>query len=198
MAITPITTPATAPANRTQPSRDAEAPRANGGRPPRTDTVTLGQQPDEAVTYTGPRKAAGTQQQPDVASLLAESDRKAQEMIDLLQGLIQKQGLTWSKVVSGEQRLSADAESIDAARQAISEDGEFGVKKTAERILSFARLGIGDDPAKIATMREAVEKGFNEAKEMLGGNLPEISQKTHDAIMAEFDRWEKEGLPARA
>jgi hypothetical protein len=31
---------------------------------------------------------------------------------------------------------------------------------------------------------------------MLGGSLPEISQKTHTAIMAEFDRWASDGIPS--
>lgn len=31
---------------------------------------------------------------------------------------------------------------------------------------------------------------------MLGGTLPDISQKTHAAIMEEFDRWENAGLPS--
>mgnify|MGYP007025911960 FL=1 len=54
---------------------------------------------------------------------------------------------------------------------------------------------IGDDPSKLDAIRAAVEKGFKEATEMLGGALPEISQKTHKAIMAEFDRWQSDGIP---
>lgn len=46
------------------------------------------------------------------------------------------------------------------------------------------------------SIRAAVEKGFQEAQDMLGGNLPDISLKTRDAVKAEFDRWEKDGMPA--
>jgi len=127
--------------------------------------------------------------------MLDESNRKVDEFMQLLGGMVEKQGLEWSKLVSGEQKLTADAETIAKAKEAVSEDGEFGVRKTAERILTFAKMGIGDDPEKLATFRKAVEKGFDDAAKMLGGKLPQISEDTRKVIMAEFDRWEKEGIP---
>ena len=42
---------------------------------------------------------------------------------------------------------------------------------------------------------EAIQKGFDEARAILGGSLPEISEQTHAAIMAELDRWAKDGIP---
>ncbi|MFC3625362.1 DUF5610 domain-containing protein [Vogesella amnigena] len=177
------------------------------------ETVSLGQQQQEdlALTYSKPPASRGntesqetqetqetqsTQGPQDLAALLEESDRKASEMLQLLGNLIQKQGLEWSKVASGEQQLSADPETIKAAQAAIGEDGEFGVRKTAERILSFARSMIGDDPSRLEAVRNAVTQGFDEAREMLGGTLPDISEQTYDTIMAEFDRWGQDGLPA--
>lgn len=171
------------------------------------ETVSLGQQKQEdlALTYskppasrgnTEPQETQNTQGPQDLAAMLEESDRKASEMLQLLGNLIQKQGLEWSKVASGEQQLSADPETIKAAQAAIGEDGEFGVRKTAERILSFARSMIGDDPSRLEAVRKAVTQGFDEAREMLGGTLPDISEQTYDTIMAEFDRWGQDGLPA--
>jgi len=179
--------PASAPANTTpaapQPSSTPQ------------ETVELGQRPvDEAQTYDDPRKTAA-KEKPDLQSMLDESNRKVDEFMQLLGSLVEKQGLSWSKLVSGEQKLSADAETIAKAQEAVSEDGELGVRKTAERILSFAKMGMGDDPEKLATFRKAVEKGFDDAAKMLGGKLPQISEDTRKVIMAEFDRWEKEGIP---
>ena len=36
-------------------------------------------------------------------------------------------------------------------------------------------------------MRDAVTKGFKEATKAWGKELPEISQKTYDAVMKKFD-----------
>jgi hypothetical protein len=132
----------------------------------------------------------------DLASMLEESDRQVQEIIDRILPQVQQQGLNLAKVVSGEQKLQADPATIEKAKAAIADDGEFGVTQVAERILGFAKAAIGDDPAKLASIPAAVEKGFKEATDILGGTLPDISEKTHTAIMAEFDRWAKNGIPA--
>ena len=165
-----------------------------------TDKVTLGAQATDTSTYTDPR-ANVAQTRPDVAAMLEKSNRKVQEIINLILPLMRQQGLEISKVVSGEQQLTTDAATIEKAKAAIAEDGEFGVRQVAERILNFAKSAIGaigDDPSKLAAIRAGVEKGFKEATDMLGGTLPEISQKTYAAIMGEFDRWQSEGIPSGA
>ncbi|MDM5181116.1 hypothetical protein PO883_28435 [Massilia sp. DJPM01] len=177
--------------------RPADSAQAEGSV--KTDKVTLSG-PDQApLTYGVPRAAAAAAQAPpDLDALLAESDRQAQEVINLILPAVEQQGLNLSKVVSGEQKLSADPETIEEAKAATAEDGEFGVAKVSERILNMAKGAIGDDPSKLAAIRAAVEEGFDEAAEALGGTLPELSQKTRDAIMATFDRWEKDGMSAAA
>lgn len=162
-----------------------------------TDKVTLGTQTTATPTYANPRNNVA-QTRPDVAAMLQESNRKVQEIINLIVPLMRQQGLEIGKLVSGEQQLTTDAATIEKAKAAIAEDGEFGVRQVAERILNFAKSSIGDDPGNLAAVRAAVEKGFQQAKEMLGGSLPEISQKTYDAIMQQFDSWESEGIPAGA
>ena len=36
-------------------------------------------------------------------------------------------------------------------------------------------------------MRSAFEKGYKQAEKTWGGKLPDISQKTYDAVMKKFD-----------
>ncbi|CUI03141.1 hypothetical protein LXA47_06905 [Massilia sp. P8910] len=182
------------------------APRETGRRPTdsaqpegtvKTDKVTLSGPEQAPLTYGVPRAAgAAAQAPPDLDALLAESDRQAQEVINLILPAVEQQGLNLSKVVSGEQKLSADPATIEEAKAATAEDGEFGVAKVSERILNMAKGAIGDDPSKLAAIRAAVQDGFDEAAKALGGTLPELSQKTQDAIMATFDRWEKDGMSA--
>ena len=160
-----------------------------------TDKVTLGAQATDSTTYPDPRNSIA-QTRTDIASMLEESSRKVQEIINLILPLMRQQGLEISKVVSGEQKLTTDAATIEKAKAAIADDGEFGVRQVAERILNFAKSGMSDDPSKLAAIRAGVEKGFKEATEMLGGTLPDISQKTYAAIMGEFDRWESESIPS--
>lgn len=158
------------------------------------DSVTLTEATAPDLTYTDPRNKVEAEA-PDLEKLLAESDRKVEEFMAYLRPLLEQQGLAIDKVVKGEQKLTVDAATIEKAKADIAEDGEFGVRKTAERILNFAKLGIGSDPAKIETFRAAIQKGFDEAQAMLGGVLPEISLQTHQAIMEELDRWAANGIP---
>lgn len=181
---------ATLPAARVKPAA-AEARQETEA--PAQDKVTLGGRQAEPLTYGS--KGGGKVTQSELAGMIEESDRKAQQVMDLIRPLVEQQGLNFAKVVSGEQQLQADPETIEAAKAAIADGGEFSVEKTSERILSFAKAMIGADPSKMDSIRAAVEKGFQQAQDMLGGSLPEISQKTLAAVQAGFDQWQKDGIP---
>lgn len=84
------------------------------------------------------------------------------------------------------------ADSAKAA-QAISEDGEWGVKAVATRIMDMAVALSGGNTEKLSVLRDAVEKGFAAAEKQWGGKLPSITQQTHKEIDNRFDYWEKYG-----
>jgi hypothetical protein len=89
--------------------------------------------------------------------------------------------------------IQIDKETQLSAQEAISEDGYWGVNKTSERIVDFAKALSGGDPSKISLLKQAVLDGFAEAEKAWGGELPEITGKTRDRIMELFDEWEKGG-----
>lgn len=91
-----------------------------------------------------------------------------------------------SKAVKG---VKVDRETQAEAQELISENGYWGVEKTSDRIVQFAIAAAGNDPQKLETIRAAIEKGFAMASDALGGVLPEICRKTHDAIMDKLDAW---------
>lgn len=185
--------PAVAPAPRDNPQRANDKAAAAASKPA-ADKITLGANSAAATTYADPRSNAAARA--DVSAMLEESQRQMQEVLDLLLPLLEQQGLNMAKVISGEQTLYADPATIEQAKAAIADDGEYGVQRVAERILNFAQAVLGGDPSKLESIRAAVEKGFAQAKEILGGALPEISQKTYAAVMAGFDRWASEGTSA--
>lgn len=93
--------------------------------------------------------------------------------------------------------LTVDAKTVAKAKQDISEDGYYGVSQTSDRILSFAKAVAGNDTKKLQEMRDAVEKGFEQAERMWGDELPEISQKTYDRVMETFDKWQGKDVPEK-
>ena len=78
--------------------------------------------------------------------------------------------------------------SSDEASELVSENGFFGIENTADRIASFVLNGAGDDVEKLKAGREGVAKGFEDAKKIWGGELPEISQKTIEKTLETLDK----------
>ncbi|MDR0273520.1 MAG: hypothetical protein LBI27_09415 [Clostridiales bacterium] len=79
------------------------------------------------------------------------------------------------------------------AQKEIDEGGYFSVDETAKRLLNFAVALTGGDPSKVELMRDAVIRGYEQAEKQWGGELPEITKKTHEAVMKGFDEWAAAG-----
>ena len=78
--------------------------------------------------------------------------------------------------------------SSDEASELVSENGFFGIANTADRIAGFVLNGAGDDVEKLKAGRDGVAKGFEDAKKIWGGELPEISQKTIKKTLETLDK----------
>jgi len=68
--------------------------------------------------------------------------------------------------------------SVKEAKALLENDGFFGIEQTASRVAQFVFSFSGDDPAIMRKGLEGVVKGFEEANELWGGKLPEISHET--------------------
>lgn len=135
---------------------------------------------------------AGTTYKPNAALVQALKDEQAanqERFINMMKSMLNKQG----KVFGESTDYTVSEEVQAAAKEAISEDGYWGVKQTSERMVSFAKALVGGDPSRVGEMRDAFIKGYEAAAKAWGGALPSIAQETYDASMKLFDEWEKEG-----
>jgi len=154
------------------------------------DSIELGTATSEDIgTYTVDRKK--------INEIKQDFARNTESFKKMVEAMIEKQGKKVSQVLKDladgkEVDIVVDSETQAAAQEAISEDGYFGVNKTSERIVDFAKALSGGDKSKIETLRNAFKEGFESAKEAFGGELPEISQQTYDKVMQDFDDWAKE------
>lgn len=78
--------------------------------------------------------------------------------------------------------------SKEEAAELVSEDGFFGIEKTATRIAEFVINGAGGDEDRFRAGREGMIQGFKDAEAIWGGKLPEISQKTIDKAIEMVDK----------
>lgn len=142
-------------------------------------------------------KATYKQNTAIVDKLKADADARSAQLKSLVEKMMTKQGQTIGTADDMWKFLASDNFTVDAATKAqaqkdISEDGYWGVEQTSDRILDFAKALTGGDPDLIDKMQKAFEKGFSAATKSWGKELPEISQKTYDAVIEKFETWRKE------
>ena len=111
---------------------------------------------------------------------------------DLLRGLVlnifKEQGLEYTSETPDGQ-VDLETISPEEAQDLVADDGYFGVEKTSERIFNFAVGIAGGDPSRLEAIKEGVNNGFQEALDAFGGELPDISYDTYDAVMNKLDEW---------
>ncbi|MDE5696329.1 MAG: hypothetical protein K2I96_02790 [Lachnospiraceae bacterium] len=128
-----------------------------------------------------------------VAQLKADQEKRQSQLTDLVHNMLNTQTNTFGQANNIWQFLSKGEYTVDAATQkkaqeAISEDGYWGVKQTSDRIVSFATALAGNDSKQLEKMRDAFLKGYKQAEKTWGGKLPDISQRTYDAVLEKFDK----------
>lgn len=129
-----------------------------------------------------------------IERLKAETDRRTQNLRNLVEKLLTKQGKTFNDATDiyallREGKVQVDPETKAQAQKDIADDGYWGVKQTSERMVSFAKALTGGDPSKADEMIAAVKKGFEQATKAWGGALPDICKQTLDTAISELEAW---------
>lgn len=171
----------------------------------KAESTTTESKADSGVVYepsTNTEAAASTKKvyKQDTAlvnKLKADAEARTAQLRSLVEKIMLGQGNAigtaddiWSFLRTG--NFTVDAATKAQAQADIAEDGYWGVEQTSDRIVDFAKALCGGDPDKIEEMKAAFEKGFKQAQETWGGELPEISQRTYDAVFEKFDAWAAE------
>ena len=121
---------------------------------------------------------------------LTDNNDKLQGWLDEGVGILNFDGVQIDASRFGLPEVATNPE--DAAK-AVSDDGDWGVNAVATRIFDLADAIAGGDPEKLATMRSAVEEGFNQAGIAWNNatgldKMPDITEKTYNEIMSRFDK----------
>lgn len=129
-----------------------------------------------------------------VEKLKADAEQRTAQLRSLVEKMMTKQGEAigtaddmWRFLAKGD--FTVDAATKAQAQKDIAEDGYWGVEQTSDRILDFAKALSGNDPEKADLLLDAFKKGFEEATKTWGDKLPDISQRTYDAVVEKFDKW---------
>ncbi len=155
-----------------------------------TTTSTV-KQDDTAAVYDK-RKLSDEDRKSIISQLKADQEKRQSQLTDLVSNMMSKQAATfgqaadiWKFLAKG--NYTVDAETKAKAQKDIADDGYWGVEQTSDRIVSFATALAGDDSSALEKMKNAFIKGYKQAEEQWEGKLPDISQRTYDAVMKKFD-----------
>lgn len=129
-----------------------------------------------------------------INKLKADAEERTSQLRSLVEKMMTKQGVAigtadsmWSFLAKGD--FTVDEATRAQAQADIADDGYWGVDQTSDRILDFAKALSGNDPKKADLLLDAFKKGFKEATKSWGQDLPDISQRTYDAVVEKFNKW---------
>ena len=159
----------------------------------KTDAASGSNEKDTKTDTYDKRKLSEEDRKSIVAQLKADQEKRQSQLTDLVHNMLNTQTNTYGQANNIWQFLAKGDYTVDAATQkkaqeAISEDGYWGVKQTSDRIVSFATALAGNDSKQLEKMRDAFLKGYKQAEKTWGGKLPDISQKTYDAVLEKLDK----------
>ena len=155
---------------------------------PKTDTFTRSES-EENITYEPPKKLTAEQ--------IDALKRQVQESMQNLAKQMLGEQYEIAKTADGKVDFASLAKDLgigttpEAAAEAISENGNWGVNAVATRLIDMAISLSGGDMSKISMLREAVQKGFAQVGNL--EDLPEVCQQTYDEVMKRFDYLEQNG-----
>ncbi len=108
------------------------------------------------------------------------------ELYDFLSGKELDSGLSLKSI--GYEGKPITELSSNEAKELITDNGFFGIAQTSNRVSSFVIDISNDDVEALQEARKGVIEGFEQAKKMWGGELPEISYKTQERTLDIIDK----------
>jgi hypothetical protein len=107
------------------------------------------------------------------------------DVLDFLSGNESKSGMSLKNI--GYEGKAITELTQNEAKDLISENGFFGITQTSDRVSNFVFSFAGNDLELLQKGREGIVQGFEDAKKLFGGELPEISYKTQERTLALID-----------
>ncbi len=150
---------------------------------------------DKAAVYESSSSSKSKTYKTDyaaIASLKKDLEIRQNQLRSMVLDMLKKQGKT-AKDALGGVPFEIDAATQKEAQELIGEDGFWGVEQTSQRLVDFAKSLTGGDPALVEKMRDAIKKGFGQAADAWGGDMPDITKQTYEATMKKLDEWANEG-----
>ncbi|MGN1206648.1 MAG: hypothetical protein ACI4SQ_06645 [Eubacterium sp.] len=159
-----------------------------------TDDTGVVYEPSSTTESKTDRSSKVTDYQNVIKQMKGELSSKNQQLQNLVDQLLSKQAKKYNTLKDlftdiKDGKVDVDPETVAQAQKDVAEDGYWGVNKTSDRLVDMAKALSGGDPAKADELISAIKKGFDQAADAWGGELPEICQKTIDVAVKKLNDW---------
>lgn len=129
-----------------------------------------------------------------IKQMNGELSSKNQQLQNLVDQLLTKQAGKYTKLADLFQdikdgKIEVDPETVEQAKKDVAEDGYWGIEQTSDRLVAMAQALSGGDATKADELISAIKKGFEQATDEWGDELPDICQKTVDAATKKLEDW---------
>ena len=171
--------------------KTAEKPSKENTKTEATGVVYEPSQPKEGKTDNSSKV---TDYQNVIKRMKGELNSKNQQLQNLVDQLLTKQAKKYTTLKDlftdiKEGKIEVDPKTVEQAQKDVAEDGYWGIEKTSDRLVEMAKALSGGDVSKADSLISAIKKGFDQAADAWGGELPEICQKTIDAAVQKLNDW---------
>lgn len=171
--------------------RKEDMTRSNEEKSPRKqmekDSAVLGRNESTPVTY---ERTSGKKDATAIERLQAESEKAYMGLRDLVKNLLEAQGMTFRDLSASGHAIPVDEATRKKAEEMIGDGGLYSPEAVSDRIVEFAKVVSDGDKGKLEELVSAIDKGFEKARNLLGGTLPEISLKTYDLVREKLSTWQ--------
>jgi hypothetical protein len=154
------------------------------------DSVQLsGNDPDAQGVQAAYQNPQMTMDSLVVDKLMQETEDIQGSVNQLIRSLLERQGITEEQLLSGDvEEMTVDEAARQKAAEMIGPGGPLSPEAVSDRIVTFAIGVFGGDQSKIDIIRSSIDRGFDEAENILG-SLADVSVKTYDLIQEKLDDW---------
>lgn len=137
------------------------------------------------MNYLKVKSAESSQGNTNAQQILTNLVNGNDEYINFFNGKTTESGMSLGSI--GYEGKALSELSQGEAKELVSEGGFFGIDETSARVTSFVINMTGDNLEALQQSREGLVQGFEEAKKLFGGELPDISVKTQEKSLEIID-----------
>jgi hypothetical protein len=137
------------------------------------------------MNYLKVKSAESSQGNTNAQQILTNLVNGNDEYVNFFNGKTTQRGMSLESI--GYEGKALSELSQGEAKELVSKGGFFGIDETSARVTSFVLNMTGDNLEALQQSRDGLVQGFEEAKKLFGGELPDISVKTQEKSLEIID-----------